>query len=112
MDSEMQSRFPMLSLVTGVLKVTGWILLAVAAIGLLMSLVDATKTGHTFNVGDMAQVGMSSWGIVSALGVVAFSEVIGVVLAIEANTRQTAEHTTVAAGHAAETVRQLGKALS
>lgn len=86
----MSSRFPLLSFVSSMLKIFGCVLIVVGLYyGLWEGIIEPNQPQHRFEMDDLVQLfggALSLWcGIVA----VAFGEVIGVLFAIEENTRAT-----------------------
>lgn len=81
--------FPVLSFVSQLLKVLGWIVVVVGLIGAISGL----AMGQSFFGGRLASALPGLSAAVTGLVVVAVGESIGVLFAIEANTRAAAERT-------------------
>lgn len=84
----MNERFPVLSTISGFLKVVGWFVVIAAAIFIFYEgIYEPSLPRHRFGVEDTYQIilGLSVWLV--GLLTVAFSELIRVILAIEENTR-------------------------
>lgn len=83
------TRFPVLSTIANLLRIAGWILVAVAALyGVLAGVLEPMQPGHRFDVSDVFDLAGGLAGAVVGLITVAFGEAIGVLFAIEENTRQ------------------------
>jgi len=84
----MNERFPVLSTVSNLLRVIGWIVAIAGAIYAgYEGIFETTLPGHSFGGQDLLQ--LISGVVLGLFGLltVAFSEVIGVLFAIEENTR-------------------------
>jgi len=85
----MNDRFPILSFVSMCLKIFGWLfvvfglLYAVAA-----GMIEPIKPGHRFDITDAIDIAAGLGIVISGLITAAFGEIIGVLFAIEDNTRQ------------------------
>lgn len=77
----MNSRFPVLSTISTLLRVLGIIIAVVAVLGFL------TRAGSDFGQAVIVLIG----GAISAIYIYAVAELIGVAFAIEQNTRDAAE---------------------
>lgn len=84
----MNKKFPVLSTVSNLLKIVGWLVVLYGAIyAAYEGIIEPVQPGHKFAGGDLFQL-ISGLGIaILGLVTVAFSEVIGVLFAIEENTR-------------------------
>jgi len=88
----MNPRFPVLSTVALVLRIAGWIHVGVAClygvvVGFLQPLFSSLGTGRSFHASDLLPLVVGLMGAVFGLITVAFGEGIGVLFAIEENTR-------------------------
>lgn len=86
----MNKRFPVLSMVSILLKVFGWVVVVAGILyGAYEGVIEPIQPGHRFVNEDALQ--LMSGLVLSLIGLltVAFSEVIGVLIAIEENTRTT-----------------------
>jgi hypothetical protein len=94
---QVNDRFPILSSIAKILQVFGWIVVAIGGLMILtISLPELVKcldsnSGHSWRLPDWMQ--LFSFGGVALIGfiTIAASEVIGVLFAIEANTRKKIE---------------------
>ena len=84
----MNPRFPVLSVVSRLLRNLGWATVAVACIwGVKEGIVEPLLPGHRFAESDAFQLVSAVAGAIVGLIVVAIGEAIGVLFAIEENTR-------------------------
>ncbi len=81
------SEFPALSTIAKITKATGWLLVVVAICLLGYALIEPTQTGHHWGSGNIILITGSLISVIAGLLVKAFAEIIGVMLAIEFNTR-------------------------
>ena len=88
----MKNKFPVLDFVAGVLILVGWLAAGVGLLWLLRTLLGLIGSENEYMIGLTLLESLPPFLLfVSGLGVVAFGESIGVLFAIEANTRQAAE---------------------
>lgn len=92
--NKLNKRFPVLSLVATLLSVVGVVVLIAAVVYVVYeSLIEPNLPDHRFGKQDALQ-GLVGLGVViSSLLVMAIGELIGVLFAIEDNTRQIAGNT-------------------
>lgn len=87
----MNTKFPVLTTVSTVLGVTGWLVIIAGVLyAVYEGIVEPHQPGHSFGAGDVIEIAIGMILAVGGLIVVAFSEVIGVLFAIEENTRARA----------------------
>lgn len=84
-------RFPLLFSLRGLLFSIAVVLAALGVVVLLWCIVDAVRSGSSFDLRAMLQIVVCVWIVASAVRMLAFTEMIGVLAAIEANSRQSAE---------------------
>ncbi len=89
----MNSRFPVLSTISGILRFAGWVVTAGAVLyGLLyQGLILPNQPRYHFDTGNAVAIASAVLGAVIGLITVAFGETIGVLFAIEENTRRAAD---------------------
>lgn len=102
--SRINSRFPVLSTVSVILRVVGWLGAILGVIGIVYGIVAPMQPGHAFGLDAVAAIALGALLILAGLAVVAFSEVIGVLFAIEDNTRRCVAPPSVSHQHVAEPV--------
>lgn len=92
-DNSMNDKFKFLSGVRNLLAVAGWlVVIAGLALAVYGGIIEPSQVGHHFGTEDAIELDAIGLGIGLVLAIgglvsVAFSEVIGVLLAIEENTR-------------------------
>lgn len=82
------NRFPVLSFVSKVFKFLGWLLVAIGLIAMIMAFIGGGRVGGLGAL-EFALIALLA-GVVNGLVLVAIGEAIGVLFAIEANTRLAA----------------------
>ena len=96
----MNTRFPVLSTISQVLIYSGWALVIIAGIvALYFGMLEPGEAGHAFGTPNALWVGLGILAAVLGLITAAFGEVIGVLFAIEENTRLAAENAKISAGN-------------
>jgi hypothetical protein len=92
----MTNKFPVLSGVQNLLRVAGWLVIIAGVLyAVYEGIIEPHQPGHAFGGGDVVEIAIGMILAVGGLIVVAFSEVMGVLLAIEENTRaKSATNTT------------------
>lgn len=84
----MNPRFPVLSIVSKLLRKFGWAAVALACFyGVKEGIVEPLLPGHRFAEHDAFQFVSGLAGAIVGLIIVAWGEIIGVLFAIEENTR-------------------------
>ena len=87
----MNKHFPVLSLVSFIIRLLGALsVVAGVYFALYEGAIEPNLANHRFSTQDMQQLVSGLGGIVSGLLMVAAGEIIGVLFAIEANTRKSA----------------------
>jgi hypothetical protein len=86
----MNNRFPLLVTIAVLLKIAGALALIGAVIGIGYGIVEPQQPGHVFGSDDILAISFGALLLLFGLLTVAASEVIGVLLAIEKNTRWAA----------------------
>lgn len=82
-------RFPALSSISRLLNLTGWCCVAGGGAHAIYSgLLETIPAGHSFGSGNILALVVGVFGAVGGLVVVALAESIGVLFAIEENTRR------------------------
>ncbi len=85
----MNKTFPVLVTIASILKTVGWLLIAAGIYyGIWQGIIEPMLPKHSFMPGDMAELIGGVSAIVSGLILLFFSESVGVLLAIEKNTRK------------------------
>ena len=88
----MNSRFPVLSIVSLLLRIMGWLAVATGVIfAAYAGMIEPMLPRHSFGAEDAMQIVMGLADVLFGLITVALGEVIRVFVAIEQNTRVTAE---------------------
>lgn len=82
------SKFPVLTAVSGVMRFLGWLLIVLGVAAMAYGLLGSSRFG-AFGGFELVVIG-GVFGILNGLFVVAAGESIGVLFAIEANTREAA----------------------
>lgn len=85
----MNSKFPVLSFISSAFKFFGWII-AVGGFGyaIVAGVYEPNQAGHSFNPSsDGLDIAFGSIGLIIGLVSIAIGEIIGVLFAIEENTR-------------------------
>lgn len=87
----MNEKFPLLSTVSLVLRFVGVLILLVGLyLAVYEGIIEPLMPGHHYSSGDAMELGGGLLLTVISLVAVAFGEIIGVLFAIEANTRAVA----------------------
>lgn len=81
-------RFPVLTVIAAILRFVGWLLVAAGIVMLIASMFS----GRRGLLGPMESAIIGGIAVLNGLGVAALGECIGVLFAIEENTRESAEH--------------------
>ncbi|MBW2569929.1 MAG: hypothetical protein JRE47_11340 [Deltaproteobacteria bacterium] len=84
----MNDKFPVLSFLSILLRIGGWLLVIVGLyFAVYEGIIEPNQPGHRFDSGDQMQLITGFIQVISGICVVAFGEIIGVLFAIELNTR-------------------------
>ncbi|MFA6244797.1 MAG: hypothetical protein WC655_27885 [Candidatus Hydrogenedentales bacterium] len=84
----MNKRFPLLSLVSVVLRALGLLTTLVGLYYVLYEgIIEPNLPNHVFAPSDATEMAGGFVGLLAGLALIAFGEIIGVLFAIEANTR-------------------------
>ena len=84
----MNEKFPVLSFISIVLKIVGWIVVIPGVyFALYQGIIEPNQPGHHFATGDFIELGMGCLLTLFGLAAAALGEIIGVLFAIELNTR-------------------------
>ncbi len=87
----MNTRFPVLSFISSLLRLIGWMAVLIgAAYGGYQGIIEPNQPSHAFTPSDLMELGGGVAAIVVGLIIAATGESIGVLFAIEENTRKTA----------------------
>ena len=87
----MNSKFPVLSIVSILIRIIGWLsVLAGLYYCVYQGIIEPNQEGHTFGSQDQIELLSGLVGAFGGLITVAIGEAIGVLFAIEKNTRKTA----------------------
>lgn len=85
----MNARFPLLSVISLILRGAGIIIcLGGLFFAVYQGIIEPNQQGHSFTNNDRTQLVVGSIGVLIGLLTAAFGEVIGVLFAIEENTRK------------------------
>ena len=88
----MNNRFPALSFISTCLKIIGWIFVVFGLMYIVAAgLIEPNMRGHSFNLSDIIDIVTGLGILISGLVAAAFGETIGVLFAIEYNTRREAD---------------------
>ena len=86
----MNDRFPILSFVSICLKILGWLFVIFGLLyAVATGLIEPNKRGHSFGPEDIIDIASGLGILIFGLITAAFGEIIGVLFAIEDNTRRT-----------------------
>lgn len=87
----MNARFPVLSTLSLVLRFVGWAIVVISgAYAIYQGIVEPNLPRHGFGQEDLLQFLGGAAGMLQGLIIVALAELIGVLFAIEENTRRAA----------------------
>ena len=85
----MNSKFPILSFISFILRIVGWIIALGGGYFIVYEgIIEPNQPGHTFGNADKIEIVTGFALILFGLFCAAFSEIIGVMFAIEENTRK------------------------
>lgn len=86
----MNKRFPILSIVSLILRIVGGIAVVMGLLfAIIAGIIEPLLPGHAFGQGDGREILLGIITVFSGLLWIAFGEIIGVLFAIEKNTRST-----------------------
>jgi len=86
----MNEKFPLLSTVSLLIRILGALVLFVGLYYAVQEgIMEPNQSGHSFGSEDAMQLGGGLLLTLVGLGAIAFGEIIGVLFAIESNTRET-----------------------
>jgi len=86
------AKFPVLSIVSILIRILGWLGVVAGLYYLIYEgMIEPNLEGHKFGDGDILQIIQGFTSIIGGLVTVAIGEIIGVLFAIEKNTRKTSE---------------------
>ncbi len=84
----MNKKFPVLSVVSALLGAIGWVIVLCGAVfAVYEGLIEPSQPGHSFGGGDLVEIVIGLALVLAGLFAVGVSEIIGVLFAIEENTR-------------------------
>lgn len=84
----MNDKFPILSLLSKVLKILGWLLIIPGLyFAVYQGIIEPNQVGHRFGNRDAIELGTGCLMVLFGLFAASFGEIIGVLFAIELNTR-------------------------